>query len=308
VSGCPISVGHASIDERIAAIAGAQQGRVSRAQLLAAAITPSAVDRRHRNGQLIRVHPGVYAVAHTAPIPLADETTALLACGDGALLSHHSAITRWRMRPGIARPIHVTIRAGRQGPAPDGVLVHRSTTLAAADARIHEGLPVTSPARTLLDVASTLTDRDIERLLDEAMFALRLVTRAQIADVLRRAGRHPGAATLARVYRGHTRSTRTESEPEEQLLELIRAAGIPEPELQAYVLGHRIDYLWRAQGVAVEVDGYDFHSSPAAFERDRRRDGQLLTRAGIVVIRLTRRRIAEEPFAVVAELVRAVGE
>src|SRR5205085_12175836 len=134
----------------------------------------------------------------TADLPLAAETAALLACGEGAVLSHHSAATLWRLRPGVARPVHVTIASERGWPALAGVRIHRSRTITRADVRIHEHLPVTSPARTLLDVAATLTDRDVESLLDEGLFARRILTIAQVRDVLARAGNHPGRARLDR--------------------------------------------------------------------------------------------------------------
>jgi very-short-patch-repair endonuclease len=144
-------------------------------------------------------------------------------------------------------------------------------------------------------------------LLDEALFVRRIVTRDELRRVLRRAGGHPGAATLARVLAGHARCTRTDSELEQRMLELIRGAGLPEPELREHVLGYRVDFLWREQRLIVEVDAYGTHGSPAAFERDRRRDARLQTETGLRVIRITRERIEDRPFEVVATLTRAVS-
>ncbi len=129
-----------------------------------------AIARRFRSGRLELIHRGVYGLPQTAEVPLAAETAALLACGEQAVLSHHTAATLWRIRPGLARPVHVTLPGKGGCPAPEGVIVHRSSTISPADVRIRDGLPVTSPARTMLDVAATLTDRDLERLLDEALF------------------------------------------------------------------------------------------------------------------------------------------
>jgi very-short-patch-repair endonuclease len=250
----------------------------------------------------------VYGLPNTAELPLAAETAALLASGERAVLSHHSAITLWKLRPGIARPVHVTIPGERGGPTLTGVTVHRSTTIGPADICIHQGLPVTSPARAILDVAPNLTDRDVERLLDEALFALRILTLAQVKDVLARAGSHPGRARLARVASSHGRSTRTESPPEERLLALIRAAGLPEPDLQVNMLGYRLDFYWPQLNLAVEVDAYGTHGSPARFEADRRRDARLLAEKGIAVVRLTRAAIEDRPFEVIGLLARAVGQ
>jgi very-short-patch-repair endonuclease len=306
---CRISIAsHASADAVIGAIAELQHARVSREQLLAAGVKKGAIARRLQNGRLERVHPGVYGLPHTADVPFADEAAALLACGAQAVLSHHSAAVLWRLRTGVARPVHVTIPTGRSGPRLKGVIVHRSRTLIPADIRIHQGLPVTSPARALLDVSPSLTDRDIERLIDEGLFALRILTRAQLADVLARAGAHPGRARLARVAGDRTRSTKTDSPPEEKLLALIRAAGLPEPELQVTILGHRLDFYWPKLRLAVEVDAYGTHGSRARFEADRRRDARLLTEKGIVVVRITELAIETRPFEVIALVARAVAQ
>ena len=298
----------ASIDARIEAIAGAQRARLGRSQLLAAGITAGAIKRRSRSGRLKPVHPGVYALPHTEDVPLATEIAALLACGEGAALSHHSAITLWRLRPGVARPIHITVPRESRGSKLAGVVVHRSKTLAAADLRIHGGLPVVAPARALLDASATLPDRDVERLLDEGLFALKIVTHVESDDVLERAGGHPGRWRLARVAGAHHRSTKTDSPPEEKLLALIRATGLPDPQLRTYVLDYRLDFLWPELKLAVEVDAYGTHGSPARFEADRRRDARLLTEAGIVVIRLTKAMIEERPLQAVALVARAIGQ
>jgi very-short-patch-repair endonuclease len=166
---------------------------------------------------------------------------------------------------------------------------------------------VTTPARAILDAAPNLTDRDVERLLDEGLFALRILTLPQVKDVLARAGKHPGGARLARVMDGHLRST-TDSPPEERLLALIRAAGLPEPELQANVLGYRLDFYWPDLKLALEVDAYGTHGSPARFEADRRRDARLLAEAGIVVLRFTRIAVEQRPFEVIGVLARAIGQ
>lgn len=300
-------VADASADELIGMVAAAQRARMSRAQLIALGVAPDAIVRRLRSGRLKRIHHGVYGLPNTAELPLAAETAALLACGMGAVLSHHSAITLWRLRPGAARPVHVTIPGERGCPAPDGVVVHRSTTLAPRDIGVHQWLPVTAPARAILDVAPALADRDVERLLDEALFALRIVTPAGIRAVLARSGGHPGRARLARVSRQHVRSTRTESPPEERLLALIRAAGLPEPELQANVLGYRLDFFWPKLRLALEVDAYATHGAPKRFEGDRRRDSRLMAEAGIIVLRLTPASIEHRPLETIATLGRAIG-
>ncbi len=296
------------IDERILRIAKWQRGLVTRRQLLAAGVTPAAIDRRIANGKLERVHRGVYALPQTAAIPLAVETAALLACGQGAALSHHSAMTLWGLRPGVARPVHIMLMGDRGGASPEGVIVHRSRTLTPADIQAHGQLPVTSPARTLLDVSAGLSDGDVERLLDEGLFARQLLTLSQVNGMLARAGGHPGRARLARAAANYTRSTRTESPPEEALLTLIRHGGLPEPHTQFSVLGYRLDFYWPELRLAVEVDAYGTHGSRTRFEADRRRDARLLAERGIVVVRLTKRMVELRPFEALGTIARAIGQ
>lgn len=298
----------ASADELISVIAERQCARVARGQLLAAGATDGAIVRRLHNGRLERVHSGVYSLPHTADVPFAAEAAALLGCGAGAALSHHSAAVLWGLRPGVARPVHVTIPNGRSGAVLAGVKLHRSRTIMRADVRIHEGLPVTSPARTMLDIAASLTDRDVEWLLDEGLFALRILTVTEIRGVLARAGNHPGRARLARLADSRRHSTRTDSPPEERLLALIRAAGLPEPRLQVSILGYRLDFLWPELRFAVEVDAYGTHGSRARFEADRRRDARLLAERSIVVVRVTKLAIETRPFEVIALLARAIAQ
>jgi very-short-patch-repair endonuclease len=275
---------------------------------LAGGVSASAIVRRVRAGRLELVHQGVYALPQTADIPLAAETAALLACGEDAILSHHSAVTLWGLRPGTARPIHVTVPGDRGFPAPTGIRLHRSRILATQDIRRHQGLRVTSPARAILDAAANLPDRDVEQMLGEGLFALRLLTRAEVAELLARAGNHRGRARLERVAGAHVDDTRTDSPPEERLLAMIRAAGLPEPRLRVHMLGYRLDFFWPDLGLAVEVDAYGTHGSPARFEADRRRDARLLAEKGIVVLRLTRVGIEDRPFETISLLARTIGQ
>ena len=145
-------------------------------------------------------------------------------------------------------------------------------------------------------------------MLDEGLFVRRILTAAQIGGVLGRAGNHPGRVRLARVASGHTRSTKTDSPPEERMLALIRAAGLPEPQLRVHVLGYRLDFLWPELRLALEVDSYGTHGSRSRFEADRRRDARLLTEKGISVLRVTRATIEQRPFEAIGLVARAVGQ
>jgi very-short-patch-repair endonuclease len=293
-------------DERIFAIAAAQRSRVARHQLLAAGIGSNTIDRLARTALLRRVHCGVFAVGPDVAIPLADETAALLAVRRGAALSHHSAAILWRLRGPDSGDglIHVTV-PGASVDDRDGVRVHRSTVLRAGDVRMREGLSVTSPARTLLDLAPIIPTRETERALDQ-MLIQRLGTLGHINELLRRAGRHTGRAILQAIGAGYTTSTFTRSEAEERFLALVRRSGLPQPLVNARRLGHEIDFLWPNHGVAVEIDGFAFHSTRDRFEDDRARDRKL-AKAGITVIRITWRQLEREPEAVLVDVAQALA-
>jgi very-short-patch-repair endonuclease len=293
-------------DRRIATIAAAQRGRIARGQLLSAGISNSAIRRRIVRGLLHPEHPGVYAVGHAAPQPWSRETTALLSCGMAAVLSHRSAAELWELIPadGPDRRVEVTV-AGRQTGRPPGVIVHRSAILTGRDVALRHGLPVTSPARTLLDEAEILADRELERALDEAIIQ-KLVDRAAIDDVLSRAAGRHGAPALAGVLERYGEPARTRSEAERRFLALVKAAKLPIPLVNHPIRGYTIDFMWPRQRLAVEIDGYRYHSARGAFERDRAK-GANLAAAGLCVVRFTWLQLVSEPHVVIARTAQALA-
>ncbi|MGZ4311173.1 MAG: DUF559 domain-containing protein [Solirubrobacteraceae bacterium] len=296
-------------------IAVMQAGRVSRAQLLAAGITDSAIRTRVRRCHLIPEHPGVYAVGHQSPLPYARETAALLSLPEGAVLSHHTAASMWHVRTGdvsvadpaevsVADPVDVTVGPNWTGRR-DGVRIHRTRTLSAQDISWRYGLPVTAPARTLLDQAAQIEDRRLELALDELLLAKR-IRLADVADLLRRVKRHPGRRKLAALLGHHRGPMLTRSEAEERMLVLITAAGLARPRVNARLGGYEVDFLWPDHHFAVEVGGFRFHSGRSTFERDRRKD-QALRQLGVDVMRVTWRQLEEEPYALVARIAEALA-
>ena len=293
-------------DQKIASIAGIQRGRVSRRQLLAAGISPGVIARLVRRQMIFRLHSGVYAVGHLAPIELGREVAALLAVGEGALLSHHSAAALWGLEPAAAgdRLVHVLVsREPRRNLR--GVKVHRTRVLGPQDVRMREGLPVTSPARTLLDIAGLVTDRQLERALDQARVE-RLLRTAELEELMARGFGLPGRRALAALVAHQAGSALTRSEAEERFLDLIRRAQLPAPEVNTRVHGYEVDFLWRAQRLVVEIDGFRFHSTRRAFEGDRRKDATLKA-AGLATMRVTWDQIEHEPLAVTARLGQALA-
>jgi putative AbiEi antitoxin of type IV toxin-antitoxin system/uncharacterized protein DUF559 len=288
------------VDAAIAALAARQHGVVSAAQLYALGLGRGAIAWRVRIGRLHRVHHGVYAVGHPRLTVRGRYWAAVLACGgaDAAVLSHRSAAALWELLPAPSGKVDVT--SLRRSTSNVALRVHRGTTLRPDDvARQDDGLPVTSVARTLIDLADVLTPQRLRRACHQAEI-LRLLDAAVLEQTLTR---HPGRRTTGlRTILADLATTGphvTRSELEERFLSLITQFGLPQPLVNQTVHGYEVDFLWPGQRLIAEVDGAATHLTPTAFERDRRRDAALQV-AGFRVVRFTWRQIIEEPSAVAA--------
>jgi very-short-patch-repair endonuclease len=284
------------VDRLILAFARRQHGLVAARQIVAAGVSRDALRHRVSTGWLRRRHRGVYLVGpletpHTAAM------AAVLAYGEGALLSHYPAAVLWGLRPAPAHTMHVTVVASGL-TSRDGIGAHRTRHLHPADATRQHGIPVTSPARTLLDLAATASAKTLARATDEARIH-RLVTDGSLNEQFERYPAHRGIRALTHAIETEPRLTR--SEAERRLLELIRAARLPDPQTNVLVDRYEVDFLWPEHHLVVEVDGYAFHSMRRSFERDRRRDARL-TAMGYRATRVTWRQITDEPEAVIATL------
>lgn len=262
---------NAPADRAIVALASRQHGVVTTAQLLDAGVGRRSIARRVERGWLVPQYRGVYQVGPVVGTH-GPEMAALLACGEGAALSHQSAAAIWGIRGPHHGDVHVTVtRDVRSRP---GIRVHRTASL---DAAVHRGLPVTTPARTLEDLRRTLTSAELDRALEQA----------QVLGLIRDGGA--------------PEPDFTRSEAERRLKALCRAAGLPASRTNARVAGWEVDALWPAQKLVVEIDGFAYHRSRQAFERDRRKDARLQA-AGYRVVRITWRRLRYESYAVAADL------
>jgi hypothetical protein len=288
--------GKGATDLPIAALASAQHGVVARSQLLTLGLGADRINHRVMTGRLLSVHRGVYAVGHRVLTIEGRWMAAVLATGTDAVLSHATAAAAWELRPAGAGAIHVTVPGdpGRKRRA--GIRVHRSATLAPSDTTTHRGIPITTPARTLIDLAATLKGRPLEQALDRAD-QLCLI---DFADLSPRPGR-PGSPALQAVLSSY-RPTVTRSEMEERFLALCDDHGVPRPEANTRIEGIEVDFVWRDARLIVEVDGYRYHRSPSAFEDDRERD-VVLSLAGWRVLRFTWNQVTGRP-AWVARAVR----
>jgi very-short-patch-repair endonuclease len=281
--------GKIGADHVIAALAGKQAGRVSREQLLGQGIGAKAIDHRLRQGRLHVEHRGVFAVGHAVSSVEGRWWAALLACGEDAVLSHMTAAVAWALAIAGDGPVEVTAPHSRQQL--HGVRRHSSRSLGEHDRTELRGMPITTPERTVLDLASRLPDRRLERLLDRGE-QLRLLDLRDLRRSLTEHSRRAGTPRLRRVLERFA-PTVTRSELEERFLELCAEQGLPRPQMNAVVAGFEVDAYWPRAKLVAELDGYAFHRSPDAFERDRARD-VALTLAGLRVIRLTWRGVTTD--------------
>jgi very-short-patch-repair endonuclease len=264
------------LDQVLAELAGRQKGIVTREHLLAAGFSATVIRARVRSGGLIPIHPGIYLVGHRAVHPLAYETAALFACRPHALLSEQTAAFHWRMRTHRPSEIHVTV-VGRHRRSLKGVTVHSLTHLPRNEFRRHDGLPITSPSLTLLDLAGVIGEEALIEALNEARVQRLVTDHALHASLAAHANRR-GARALSRLLAAERGPTVTRSEAERIALRVLRRHGL-EPDESDVAIGHyRVDFLYRPERLVVEIDGLRFHNTPKRFVEDRSRMAYLASR------------------------------
>lgn len=224
---------------------------------------------------------------------------AVLACGRGALLSHRSAAGLW----GILRPFYnvdleVVVPRART-PRHEGISVHRRSSLTSAHRRVVDGIPVTDAVTTIVDLATCVNDGLLIRAVNQAD-RLELVNAEGLRAALEREQSRPGVGRL-RSLLDRQGAAFADTLLELRFLDLVRAAGLPEPELQAYVNGYRVDFYWSQLGLVVETDGPRDHRTPSQQTRDRRRDHEHAVE-GLTPLRFTEAQVRYEPGHVRATL------
>ncbi len=253
-------------------MASAAHGVVARAQLLRAGITARQIQRRVGAGRLIRVHPGIYRVGHQAPSTEARYLAAVLAAGDGAVLSGLAAAHLLGLVRGFAPPPEVTAPTERRI---EGVSTHRCRSLNASELTRVRGIPVTTVPRTLVDISAVLSIDALARACHEAGVRYG-TTPAVVEAALARRPKRPGAAKLRHIVDGDVRVTL--SRLESRFLEVLRSEGLPLPVTNRPAGGRRVDCRWPEHRLTVELDGYKFHNSRYAWEQDRRREREARAR------------------------------
>jgi very-short-patch-repair endonuclease len=288
-------------------LAALQHGAVATAQALGAGLSRRRIHARMASGRFQSICRGVFRVGAVAA-PLERPAAALLLCGETAVLSHTTALRIWLPpEPAFARPwtgdavapadqhdwpLTEVTRPGGGSSRMDWLRIHRVHQLTSDEWVLHQRLRVTTPARTLVDLASTLDQAALDRLLARLARA-RLCTLDDLERAVRRHCGRRGVGRLRRLVAVWREPPFTRSEAERKFLDVVRRARLPAPEANRWTQGMEVDFVWRNWRVAVEVDGWEFHSSRRAFETDRRRDA-VLAAAGFLVLRFTWRQLEHE--------------
>lgn len=221
---------------------------------------------------------------------------AVLACGEGALLSHRSAAGLWGLMRARTSPVEVSSPIGRRRP---GIVVHEGG-IYKDDRAACDRIPVTSVARTLFDLAEVIDEQRLERAFEEAD-RLRLLRLPELEDVCGRGYGRQALRPIRRLIEIARLPEDTNSPLEDRVLDVCREYDLPMPVTNVEVLDQEVDAFWPRERLMVEADSWEFHSHREAFERDRARDAAMQA-AGYRVIRLTHRRLEREPEAVAHEL------
>jgi very-short-patch-repair endonuclease len=288
-------------DSEIADLASRQHGIVGRWQLTRLGMTAHMVKGRIRRGTLHVVHRGVYAVGHRALTVEARWMAAVLAHGPDAVLSHRSAGQLWGLYP--RSEIAPEVTAPGSAKTKPGIIAHRGSSRADEVGR-YRGIPVTSVARTMLDLAGRLTEREVERAWNE-MEVREYRLRLSIPDLIERYPGRPGTLLLARLLAGDELVGITRNDLEEAFLALVDRYGLPRPRMNAHLAirdrFYEIDCLWEDRRVAIELDGGGAHRTRKAFENDRERD-RILTAERYTTARVTCHQIHQTPDEVASDL------
>jgi very-short-patch-repair endonuclease len=296
---------HTQRERQIGALATRQHGVITRRQLVELGLKRGAIDNRVNARRLHPVHRGVYAYGHRRLGQRGIWMAAVLASGRDAVLSYRSAAALWGLIRSRWSLVDVTSVHGRPGRA--DIRLHRSK-VEDNERTVESGIPVTSVARTLLDLAEVVDESRLRRAFEEAD-RLKLLRMAQMERVCAQAGRRKGLSALRRLIDDAREPATTRSPLENRFVEFYREhlSDLPEPQTNVSILDHEVDAYWPPQRLVVEMDSWEFHSHRAAFESDRKRDTAMQA-AGYRVIRLTHRRLEEEGPTVAIQLRKLLGE
>jgi very-short-patch-repair endonuclease len=292
-------------ERELARLAARQHGVVSRVQLLALGFGDEAIKTRIDAMRLQGLHREVFAVGHSRLGEASRRWAAVLAYGEDALLSHRSAAALWGLARQRSSLIDITAGTGRQGiHRREGIFIHRGR-LHPEDRAVRAGIPVTTVARTLFDMAEFVSLKRLESAWEEAD-RLGLLELRAVEQVCERGYGRRALRPIRRLLTEARAATITRSPLEDEFAAFCRDHGLPTPSFNTTALGFEIDALWPRQRLAVELDSWEFHGHRAAFERDRARDTTLQV-AGYRIIRVTHRRVHGEAGKLAAEIKALLG-
>lgn len=277
-------------DAAIWALVDDQHGVVTRAQLLGLGMSARRIERRIASGRLHPVCRGVYAVGRPQLGRLGRWTAATLACGPGAVLSHGSAAALWGFGSEVPGLVEVSLPPGRSTRRP-GIRAHRRTALPETDVTTHDGIPVTSPTLTLIDQATQLPPRQLERAVNEADKLDRVPADVLHASLDDYRGQ-PGVAAL-RALLDPLSFRLSDSDLETIFRPIARSAGLPVPQTKTWVNGYEVDFFWPELGIVVEADGLRYHRTTSQQRRALERDQAHLA-AGMWPLRFSHWQVAHD--------------
>jgi len=291
-------------DQEAARIAAQQQRAIRSDQLADAGLSRKAIARRLERGLIRRLWRGMYLLGPDAPSYRTLGRAGVLTCKDEAVVSCEWAGYFWGVRPEPELPVEVTRTAGSHRGRKDKVLVHRTLLTDPRDYTERLGLPITTPERTILDLAERLSDWELQTLIADAMVR-KLVTVHSLKSLLERAGRHRGVAKLKRALDDSPGLTR--SQYERLLARICRAAKLPQPIMNAKLHGYEVDAYFQQHGVIVEINPFSTHGHKRAHDKDTRKIADLMAK-GYTVLPFTDTQLTKEPLYVVARLQEALTQ
>ena len=273
------------------ALAEKQHGIITRRDLLSLGFSPAAIAHRIERGRLHRIWRGVYAVGWPELTRHQHWMAAVLACGAGAALSHRSAAALWKIAEEVSGRIDVSVCRLSEHRL-DGILARSRPSLEETDLTVREGIPVTNPVQTLIDLATELAPRRVERAVNEAD-KRDLVNPEQLRMEMKSHAGEPGVVLL-RAILDRDSFRLSDDELEVIFRPIAAAAGLPQPDTKAWVNGFEVDFFWPDLGLVVETDGLRYHRTPSAQARDQIRD-QTHTAAGLTTLRFSHHQIKHQP-------------
>lgn len=278
----------------MADLAARQYGVVTRLQLFGLGYTERMIDHALSTGRLQAWHRSVLAVGHR---PLGRHSlcmASVLFRGEGALVSYQSAVWLWGLEPWLEVPVHVSVPW--RGHSQDAIALHHCPALRDEDSAMTERIPVTAVPRTLLDYASVAKPYRLERAIDQAD-RLKLLDLAAVENITEAVSGHRGSRRLRNAVSIYHEVGFTRSGGEKRMLAVLADAGVRRPAVNTFVDGYELDFFWDRERFAVELDSWEHHRTRRSFEADRTRQEELAM-VGIEMIRITGRRLKEEPHQV----------